>query len=51
MKLLGSIELSSNNRVTLPAKAVESVGFDQGMILLVYEDKGRLILKKPSGDE
>lgn len=51
MELLGSLELGTNNRITLPSKIVQAVGFKQGMVLLVYEDKGNLVIKRPTGRE
>lgn len=51
MKLLGSIELGTNSRITLPARAIEAVKFEPGMILLVYEHGGNLVIRKPKGDE
>ena len=51
MKLQGTVELGTNNRMTLPTKAVKSMGLDTGAVLLVYEDKGALVLKRAPDEE
>ena len=51
MKLQGTVELGTNNRMTLPTKAVKSMGLDLGDVLLVYEDKGTLVIKRAPDEE
>ena len=46
MKLQGTVELGTNNRMTLPTRAVKTMGIEQGEVLLVYEDKGTLVIKR-----
>jgi bifunctional DNA-binding transcriptional regulator/antitoxin component of YhaV-PrlF toxin-antitoxin module len=46
MKLQGIVELGTNNRMTLPTKAVKTMDLKLGDVLLVYEDRGTLVLKK-----
>lgn len=51
MKLLGTVELGTNNRMTLPTRAVESLRIKQGDILLLYDDKGALVIKKAPDED
>jgi bifunctional DNA-binding transcriptional regulator/antitoxin component of YhaV-PrlF toxin-antitoxin module len=51
MKLQGTVELGTNNRMTLPTKAVKTMGLEPGAVLLVYEDKGSLVLKRAPDEE
>ena len=50
MRLLGTVEVMTNKRVTLPNKLLESLKAKGGDFLLFYEDdSGKIVVKMEKG--
>jgi len=49
MRLLGSVELTTHNRITMPSKLVKALKIGEGDFLLFYEDKGVVTVKVEKG--
>jgi len=47
-KMLGSIEVMTNNRITLPRKLVSALKAKDGDFLLFYEENGEItVIRQP----
>jgi bifunctional DNA-binding transcriptional regulator/antitoxin component of YhaV-PrlF toxin-antitoxin module len=44
MKLLGMTELGTNNRITIPPRAMDELKMKKGDILVFYEHDGNLVI-------
>jgi bifunctional DNA-binding transcriptional regulator/antitoxin component of YhaV-PrlF toxin-antitoxin module len=49
MKLLGSIQLTTNKRLTIPQNLLDVLEIGEGDFLMFYEDEGTVIVKKAEG--
>jgi len=49
MRMLGSVRLASNRRITLPDELVETLKIGEGDFILFFEDKGTVIVKMEKG--
>lgn len=45
MVLLGMVELGSNNRITIPPRAVAALKLKKGDLLVFYEEDGSMVIK------
>jgi AbrB family looped-hinge helix DNA binding protein len=51
MKLIGFVELGTHNRITIPSKAADTLKLKLGDMLLVYDDKGAIVIKKAPDED
>ena len=49
MILLGTIQLTTNKRMTIPQNLMDALDVKEGDFLLFYEDGGTVIVKKEEG--
>ncbi len=50
MKMLGMLEVTTNNRITLPKKLVDALKASSGDFLLFYEkEDGTIVVKREKG--
>ena len=50
MRLLGTVEVMTNKRITLPGKLMEKLKAKEGDFLLFYEDEGgKIVVKMEKG--
>lgn len=51
MEFIGSIELGTHNRITIPPKGLSVAGFKQGEAFLLYGEKGTLVITRAPKQE
>lgn len=49
MRMLGSVRLGSNKRITVPDGVIKGLKIDEDDFMLFYEDKGVIIIKGEKG--
>lgn len=50
MRLLGTVEVMTNKRITIPNKLMEALNAKEGDFLLFYEeDNGKVTIKREKG--